>query len=218
MSHLDPNVFASLRREYARIGVDAADLDANPFVQFERWFTAASNAGIAEANAMALATAAADGTPSVRTVLLKGVDERGFVFYSNYASEKGQDLLVNPRAALLFFWKEIHRQVRISGTVVRVSREESDAYFHRRPVGSQLSAAVSQQSQPIPDRAMLEAEYAALEARHAGGRIPLPPFWGGYRVVPVEFEFWQGRENRLHDRLRYQSLPAGGWQIDRLSP
>lgn len=218
MSNLDPSVFASLRREYARAGIDAADLHPDPFVQFERWFTAASNAGIAEANAMTLATASADGMPSARTVLLKGVDERGFVFYSNYESEKGHDLGVNPRAALLFFWKEVHRQVRVSGPVVRVSREESEEYFHSRPIGSQLGAAVSVQSQPIHDRPTLEAAYAALEADTAGEPIPLPEFWGGYRVAPVQFEFWQGRENRLHDRLRYRSQPTGGWRIERLSP
>lgn len=218
MPNLDPSVFATLRTEYSRIGIDEQDFDPDPFVQFGLWFDAASTAGVPEANAMTLATATAEGLPSARTVLLKGCDERGFVFYTNYESQKGQDLLENPYAALLFFWKELHRQVRVTGTVVRLTREESEAYFRSRPVGSQLGAAVSAQSHPIPDRAMLEAEYAALEARYEQADVPLPEFWGGYRVVPASFEFWQGRENRLHDRLRYLPRPEGGWAIDRLAP
>ena len=217
VSNLDPSVFATLRTEYSRIGIDEKDFDPDPFVQFGQWFGVAS-AAVPEANAMTLATATAEGLPSARTVLLKGCDERGFAFYTNYESKKGQELLDNPFAALLFFWKELHRQVRVTGSVVRLTREESEAYFRSRPVGSQLSAAVSAQSQPISDRATLEREYAALEARYEHIQVPLPDFWGGYRVVPVSFEFWQGRENRLHDRLRYLPRPEGGWAIDRLAP
>ena len=217
MSNLDPSVFAALRTEYSRIGIDDKDLDPDPFVQFGQWFGVASSV-VAEANAMTLATATATGIPSARTVLLKGCDERGFAFFTNYESQKGQDLLENPFAALLFFWKELHRQVRVTGSVVRLTREESEAYFRSRPIGSQLSAATSAQSHAIPDRATLEAEYASLEARYEQADVPLPDFWGGYRVVPASFEFWQGRENRLHDRLRYLPRDEGGWVIDRLAP
>ena len=218
MPNLDPSVFATLRTEYSRVGIDERDFDPDPFVQFGQWFDIASSAGVAEANAMTLATASAQGMPSARTVLLKGCDERGFAFYTNYESQKGAELLENPYAALLFFWKELHRQVRVTGSVVRLTREESEAYFRSRPAGSQLGAATSAQSHPIRDRAMLEAQYAALEARYEHANVPLPEFWGGYRVVPASFEFWQGRENRLHDRLRYLPRPEGGWTIDRLAP
>jgi pyridoxamine 5'-phosphate oxidase len=218
VTKLDPGLFASLRKEYSRVGIVETDLDPDPFVQFGQWFGVASSSGVTEANAMTLATATAEGMPSARTVLLKGFDERGFVFYTNYESQKGQELLENPYAALLFFWKELHRQVRVTGSVVRVTREESEAYFHSRPVGSQVGAAISAQSRPIPDRATLEAQYSALEARYENAQVPLPEYWGGYRVVPAMFEFWQGRENRLHDRLRYLPRPEGGWVIDRLAP
>ncbi len=218
MPTLDPGVFAALRTEYSRVGIDRDDLDPNPFVQFGRWFEAASSAGVAEANAMTLATATPEGIPSARTVLLKGFDERGFVFFTNYESQKGMELLANPRAALLFFWKELHRQVRVLGTVERIPRDESAAYFRRRPLGSQLGAVVSPQSRVIPDRAALEDRYAVAEAAAGVGPVALPGFWGGYRVAPVSFEFWQGRENRLHDRLRYLPDPHGGWAIDRLAP
>lgn len=210
--------FASLRKEYDRVGIDVAEMDPNPFRQFAAWFETASAAGVSEANAMTVATATPDGVPSARIVLLKGFDERGFVFYTNYESQKGDDLATNPRAALLFFWKELHRQVRICGAVERVSREQSEAYFHSRPLGSQLSAAISPQSQPVPDRQTLEMRYADLEDHVAADSVPLPDFWGGYRVVPTSFEFWQGRENRLHDRLRYLPASDGGWTIDRLAP
>jgi len=216
--NVDPAVFAALRTEYARIGIDLGDLDPDPFVQFGRWFDAATSAGVAEANAFTLATATQDGMPSARTVLLKGFDERGLVFYTNYESQKGAELLANPRAAVLFFWKELHRQVRVAGSVVKISREETEAYFRSRPAGSQLGAAVSPQSQVLPDRALLETSYAELESEYGTTPVPLPEFWGGYRVSPVSFEFWQGRENRLHDRLRYLPAPGGGWTIDRLAP
>jgi len=218
MPHVDPAVFAALRTEYSRVGIDIGDLDPDPFAQFDRWFDAATSAGVTEANAFTLATATADGTPSARTVLLKGFDESGFVFYTNYESQKGAEILANPRAALLFFWKELHRQVRVTGTVARISRDESEAYFRSRPPGSQLGAAVSPQSQVLPDRHTLEASYAALEAEFAETPVPLPDEWGGYRITPTGFEFWQGRENRLHDRLRYRPTPYGDWTIDRLAP
>ncbi len=218
MPHLDSSVFAALRTEYSRVGIDKSELDPDPFVQFDRWFENASSAGVAEPNAMTLATATPGGVPSARTVLLKGFDERGFVFYTNYESQKGDELLANPNAALLFFWKELQRQVRVVGIVSRITREESEAYFRSRPVGSQLGAVVSAQSTPIPDRATLERQFAALEAEYRDVPVPLPDFWGGYRVAPVSFEFWQGRENRLHDRLRYLPNPVGGWTIARLAP
>lgn len=192
--------------------------DPNPFAQFQRWFQAAQDAGLSLPNAMTLATATREGRPSARFVLLKGFDEQGFVFFTNYESHKGRELTENPYAALVFYWDPLHRQVRISGSVTRISREESDRYFHSRPTGSQLSAAASRQSRVIPDRQALEKAYRELETRCEGTAIPLPPYWGGYRVAPDTIEFWQGRENRLHDRLLYMRRSDGTWQIERLSP
>ena len=209
---------ADLRKEYARAGLEEGDLDPDPIRQFAAWFAEAQATGPGEANAMTLATATRDGRPSARIVLLKGFDERGFVFYTNYESQKGRDLAENPRAALTFYWAELERQVRIAGTAARVSRDESRRYFDSRPLGSRLGASLSHQSQVIPDRAVLEAEFARLEAEHADGDVPLPPFWGGYRVAPETIEFWQGRPSRLHDRLRYTRQPDGSWIIERLSP
>ncbi len=208
---------ADLRREYRRAGLDEALVDLDPFRQFGTWFTEAQAAGIEEPNAMTLATASPDGMPSARTVLLKGFDERGFAFYSNYESHKGRDLLDNPRAALLFYWKELERQVRLTGLIERMSREETEGYFRTRPIGSQIGALVSRQSQVVPSRAALEDEFARLEAEYAGKTVPLPDYWGGFRLSPTSFEFWQGRPNRLHDRLRYRP-DEGGWRIERLSP
>jgi pyridoxamine 5'-phosphate oxidase len=210
--------FADLRKEYMQRGLDEQDLDADPIRQFEAWFEAARAAIPFEPNAMALATVGDDGRPSLRMVLLKGVDARGFVFYTNYESRKGQELATTPWAALTFFWPEMERQVRVEGSVERVSAEESDAYFHSRPVGSQLSASTSHQSEIIGGREELEQRVAELSAQYQDQEIPRPDTWGGYRVVPDTIEFWQGRVNRLHDRLRYRLLADGSWEIARLSP
>lgn len=209
---------ADLRTDYARGGLDETEVDADPIRQFEVWFDAARAAGGQEPNAMTLATATADGRPSARVVLLKGVDERGFVFYTNYEGRKGRELAENPRAALTFYWPALERQVRIEGTVERVSREESEAYFASRPLGSRLGASLSKQSEVIPNRAVLATAYARVAAEHADGEVPLPEFWGGYRVAPETIEFWQGRRSRLHDRLRYARETDGRWRVERLSP
>lgn len=193
-------------------------MDENPFEQFAEWMEEAMREDGAEVNAMTLATATPDGVPSARTVLLKGFDERGFVFYSNYESQKGHELAANPHASLLFHWARLGRQVRITGDVTRTTSEESEAYFHSRPSGSQLSAAVSHQSQVIPSREWLERRLAELEEEYREKEVPLPPHWGGFRVTPRSMEFWQGRPNRLHDRLRYTLQSDGSWTIERLSP
>jgi pyridoxamine 5'-phosphate oxidase len=212
MEHL-----ANLRRDYHRAGLSEADLARDPVRQFERWFAEARAAGLPEVNAMILATAAR-GRPAARTVLLKGVDRRGFVFFTNYESRKGRELRANPRATLLFPWWTLERQVIVEGPVARISRRESAAYFHRRPRGHQLAAWASAQSRPIADRAVLERAMAAAEARYAGRAVPLPPFWGGYRLRPATVEFWQGRRSRLHDRLRFSRTGSGRWRVERLSP
>ncbi len=210
--------FADLRKEYMQRGLEVSDVDADPFRQFAAWFDEARAAAPIEPNAMALATVGADGRPSLRMVLLKGADEHGFVFYTNYESRKGRELGDTPWAALTFFWPEMERQIRIEGRVEPVSAEESDAYFHSRPVGSQLSASASRQSAVIAGREELEQRVAALSAQYQNQEIPRPENWGGFRVIPDAIEFWQGRANRLHDRLRYRLLASGGWQIERLSP
>lgn len=210
--------FADLRKEYMQRGLGEGDVDANPFRQFAVWFDETRAASSNEPNAMALATVGADGRPSLRMVLLKGADERGFVFYTNYESRKGHELADTPWAALTFFWPEMERQIRIEGHVEPVSAEESDAYFHSRPVGSQLSASASRQSEVIAGREELEQRVAALSAQYQGQEIPRPENWGGFRVIPDAIEFWQGRASRLHDRLRYRLLASGDWQIERLSP
>lgn len=213
--------FAGLRREYADRGLAEDDVAADPVEQFHRWLADAVAAGIPEPNAMVLATAGADGQPSARTVLLKGVDERGFVWFTNYRSRKGRELEANPRAALLFSWVAVHRQVAVTGTVQRVSPQESADYFAQRPYGAQIGAWASEQSEVIPSRAWLEERFAAVAARHPEGtEVPLPPHWGGLRLVPDAVEFWQGRTSRLHDRLRYRRDPdaASGWTLARLAP
>jgi pyridoxamine 5'-phosphate oxidase len=209
---------ADLRQEYALRGLHEDDLDRDPIAQFRAWFVDAQQAGGVEPNAMTLATASPDGQPAARTVLLKGLDERGFVFYSNYESDKGRELDANPRAELLFYWPALERQVRVRGTVERVTRAESEAYFHSRPKGSQLGATVSPQSRVIPGRDALEREHAALQERYADADVPLPDFWGGYRVLPTSIEFWQGRKSRLHDRLRYRRDATDAWIVERLAP
>lgn len=208
---------ASLRRSYARASLAEGDVAADPIAQFLAWFDDAQAAELREPNAMTLATATPDGAPSARIVLLKGVDERGFVFYTDYRSRKGEELAANPRAALVFHWAELERQVRVTGTVARVAREESEAYYRTRPVGSRIGAWASYQSRPIAGRAELEAREAELAHRYADGDVPLPPHWGGYRVAPETVEFWQGRPSRLHDRLRYVR-EDGAWRVERLSP
>lgn len=195
-----------------------ARADPDPIRQFDRWFADAIAAGLKLPNAMTLATATPDAVPSARVVLLKDVDEQGFVFYTNYDSQKGRELEANPRAALCFYWSTLDRQVRISGSVTKTTREESESYFHTRPVDSQLGARASNQSAVIESREVLEEKMRQLVREYEGGEVPLPPYWGGYRLAPEVIEFWQNRLSRLHDRLRYTRQPGGNWLIERLSP
>ena len=208
---------ARLREEYTRAGLRESDADPDPIEQFRGWFGEALAADLHEPNAMTLATATPEGRPSARVVLLRGFDERGFVFYTNYEGRKARELEINPYCALVFYWGELERQVRIEGRASRVPDEESDAYFEGRPRGSQLGAWASEQSRPVRDRGALEARLRELEAGYEGREVPRPPFWGGYRVEPETIEFWQGRENRLHDRLRYRRSD-GLWRRERLQP
>lgn len=208
---------AHLREDYRHASLDLGDVEADPLDQFRRWFGEAQKAEVHEPNAMALATADADGSPNVRMVLLKEANDRGFVFFTDYRSAKGVELDANARAALCFWWGALERQVRIRGPIAKISAEESAAYFVQRPRGSRLGAWASAQSSVIASRAELERKHAELDAKYPGEEVPLPPHWGGFRIVPESYEFWQGRQSRLHDRLRY--LPSGsGWTIERLSP
>ena len=207
---------AALRQEYMRAGLHEKDLVADPLSQFGSWFDDALRSGVALPNAMTLATATKQGRPSVRTVLLKGFEARGFIFYTHYRSRKGHELGENPRAMLLFCWKELERQIGIEGTVTRVSAAESDEYFASSPLGSRLSATISPQSEVVASREALEAKLESASKRWRDGP-PRPEGWGGYRLAPERFEFWQGRKDRLHDRLCYRKV-ADGWKIERLAP
>lgn len=212
------SALTDLRREYASHALSEDQADPDPIRQFTSWFDEAVSAQLLDVNAMTLATISPAGDPAARIVLLKGFDEHGFVFFTNYDSAKGRDLAATPRACLLFFWVELERQVRITGSVTKVSTAESDEYFHSRPFESQIGAWASAQSTAVADRAALETRYAELSAQHTGQVVPLPPFWGGYRVKPEQIEFWQGRPSRLHDRLLYLRQADGSWARSRLSP
>lgn len=232
---------ADLRREYNLTGLRRSDLDADPITQFKRWFAQAQGARASgrvrrffvglyksllliggvepmDLTAMTLATADKSGAPSARVVLLKGVDDRGFIFFTNYESRKGQELTENPRAALVFYWSDLERQVCVRGEVSKLAAAESDAYFKSRPVGSRLAAWASHQSAAVSDRAALEARFEQAKAQYPGEDVPRPPYWGGYVLRPASVEFWQGRANRLHDRFCYRRLGDNGWQLERLSP
>jgi pyridoxamine 5'-phosphate oxidase len=214
---VDASKLSGLRREYRRASLDEADAHPDPVEQFRRWFEEVVAVDLHEPNAMTIATVSPAGRPSARVVLMKGFDERGFVFHTNYAGRKGRDLEANPACALLFYWGELERQVRIEGRAQRVPDAESDAYFRSRPRGGHIGAWASEQSRPVESRAALEARVRELEAEYEGREVPRPPHWGGYRVAPESFEFWQGRENRLHDRLVYRRS-SEGWGIERLQP
>ncbi len=213
---LAPTDPAQLRRDYRRAALRRADLAADPVAQFRHWFDQAVAAQLSEPNAMVLGTTHGN-RPSARTVLLKAFDARGFVFFTHYESRKAREIAAHPQVSLLFPWYGLERQVMVLGRAERISAAESLAYFLSRPYGSRLGAWVSQQSAVIGSRSILEAQWQAMQRRFAGGEVPLPPAWGGLRVVPEEFEFWQGRQNRLHDRFRYR-LQNGAWSIERLAP
>ncbi len=207
-----------MRKEYSADGLVEADAGDDPFALFHRWFSQAVAAELHEPNAFVLATSSSDGFPSARIVLLKALDGRGFTFFTNYDSRKGRELAANPCVALVFPWHALERQVRVEGMIEVVTATESDDYFANRPLGSRLGAWASAQSAIIPDRAFLEQRHAELMAQHPDGNVPRPPNWGGYRVLPAVFEFWQGRPSRLHDRIRFTLTPDATWARDRLSP
>ncbi|RYY61592.1 MAG: pyridoxamine 5'-phosphate oxidase [Chitinophagaceae bacterium] len=212
------NDIAGIRKTYSSSSLSESDMAPDPITQFGKWWNQARESDLLEVNAMTLATASSDGLPSARIVLLKGFTPEGFVFYSNYESYKGKQLEENPKACLVFFWKELERQVRITGIVQKTTQADSEEYFHSRPKGSQAGAAVSPQSRVIESREWLEQEYKTFEKTHENGDIEKPAHWGGYRVVPVVVEFWQGRPSRLHDRLQYSLDESGNWVLERLAP
>lgn len=206
------------RNEYLKGGLEREMLAENPFEQFKRWFDNAVECGVKEPNAMAVSTVSPDGKPSSRVVLLKSWDERGFVFFTNYESQKARDLRGNKNICALFAWFDLERQLRIEGTAEKISAAESLRYFVSRPFGSRLGAWVSHQSSIISSRSLLEMQFQKMKQKFANGEVPLPDFWGGIRIAPTRFEFWQGRENRLHDRFAYEKTPDGKWDISRLQP
>ena len=209
---------ADLRKEYTLAGLRRTDLAQDPIVQFSRWLEAAIASGLPEPTALTVATVDRNGQPSARTVLLKAVDQRGFIFFTNYESRKGKDLATNARCALTLYWKELERQICVGGAAEKISREESEVYFKSRPPGSRRAAWVSPQTEIIAGRAALEDKLKLIQEKFPGDEIPLPPYWGGYVVVPATVEFWQGRPNRLHDRFLYTRQQDGSWRIDRLAP
>jgi len=211
-------LMADLRKEYTLAGLRRRDLSPDPIQQFQKWLQNAIDAKLSEPTAMTLATVDKNGRPSARTVLLKGVDQRGFIFFTNYQSRKGRELAENPQAALVLYWVELERQVCVTGSVTKTSRAESEAYFRSRPRGNRLGTWASDQHSVILNRDVLEARLKEFEMKYPGDDIPLPPYWGGFALAPIEIQFWQGRPNRLHDRFRYTKQPDNTWQLERLSP